>query len=281
LISTVAVLIVIAAVTAAMGLIQGDPILPSMGRYITTLILVISCIPLLALVIFASWKNVRIGIRQTAEIHRLIVFPFGSRTSLSNSRSAAMMNIRFFSDLIDVLGKVAGGLKDIANIPKAELDAMRGTLDEIYQVIDATLSMVIIRLGDILLRTSDTDFLGEAARLDNHQDWMNAERTLRLCRSPRTTLRETDTLRARLAGNVSTKDWNALLQQIEGILTTEYEVAMFISQQFDRIASEARSAGGDPARAQSVREAMATFRTVLLSERQALIRQELDIHALI
>ncbi|MBI1926548.1 hypothetical protein HYR99_20180 [Candidatus Poribacteria bacterium] len=74
------------------------------------------------------------------------------------------MELKLITDLIDALGKVAGGLKAIVNLPKAEREAMRKTLDETYRLIDTTLNMVIIRLGDILLPASDDAFLREAAR---------------------------------------------------------------------------------------------------------------------
>ena len=91
------------------------------------------------------------------------------------------MELKLFTDVIDALGKVAGGLKGIVNLPKAEREAIRQTLDETYRLIDTTLNMVIIRLGDILLLAADDDFRREAARLDNDNEWMRAERDLRLC----------------------------------------------------------------------------------------------------
>lgn len=114
-----------------------------------------------------------------------------------------------FTDLIDALGKVAGGLKAIVNLPKAERETIRRTLDETYRLIDTTLNMVIIRLGDIQLHTSDDDFLREVARLDNYNEWIQAEREFRLCRSLRVALRETEALVDRQFGTVSTKDWEA------------------------------------------------------------------------
>ena len=54
--------------------------------------------------------------------------------------------------------------------------------------------MVIIGLCDMLLHASDYDFLREAALLDNYNDWMQAVREFRLCRSMRVALRETETL---------------------------------------------------------------------------------------
>jgi len=91
------------------------------------------------------------------------------------------MELKLFTELIDALGKVAGWLKAIVNLPKAQRETKRRTLDETYRLMDTTLNMVIIRLGDILLRTADDDFLSEAARLDNDNEWMQAEREFRLC----------------------------------------------------------------------------------------------------
>ncbi len=191
------------------------------------------------------------------------------------------MTLTLFTDLIDALGKVAAGLKAIVNLPKAEREAMRQTLDETYRLIDTTLNMVIIRLGDILLRAADDDFLGEAARLDNYSEWMQAEREFRLCRSLRVARRETETLAGKLVGAVSTKDWDALLQQMQNILATEGEVAQFIGQQFQQHASDARGAGQDTRRTQSIRAALAAFRAALIAERQELIKQELELYTLV
>ncbi|MDP2619117.1 MAG: hypothetical protein Q8P46_02900 [Hyphomicrobiales bacterium] len=75
---------------------------------------------------------------------------------------------------------MAGGLKDIVNLPKAEREAMRWTLDETYRLIDTTLNMVIIRLGELSLFAAKDDFARRAVRLDNNNEWMQAEREFRL-----------------------------------------------------------------------------------------------------
>lgn len=121
------------------------------------------------------------------------------------------MELKLFTDLIDAIGKVAGGLKAIVNLPKAERETICRTLDETYRFIDTTLNMVIIRLGDIHLQPTNDEFLREVARLDNYNEWIQAEREFRLCRSLRAALREMETLVGHLSGAVSTKDWNALL----------------------------------------------------------------------
>jgi hypothetical protein len=183
------------------------------------------------------------------------------------------MELKLFTDLIDALGKIADGLNALVNLPKADREKMRQTLDETYRLIDTTLNMVIIRLGDILLLAEDASFLREAAALDNHNEWMQAEREFRLCRSLRVALRETETLAGKLVGAVSAKDWDGLLQQMRAILATEGEVALFISQQFQRVAADARSAGSPGQEKQSLRDALANFRAALIAETSDELKQ--------
>jgi hypothetical protein len=65
----------------------------------------------------------------------------------NNRGQTTIMELKLFTDLIDALGKVAGGLKAIINLPKVEREAMRKTLDETYRLIDTTLNMVIRPVG--------------------------------------------------------------------------------------------------------------------------------------
>jgi hypothetical protein len=189
------------------------------------------------------------------------------------------MEFKFFTDLIDAIGKMATGLKAVVQLLRADRETMRRMLDETYRLIDTRLNMVIIRLGDIQLQPND-DFLREAARLDNYNEWMQAEREFRLCRSLPIALWETETLAGRLASAASIKDWGAL-QQMQAILATEGEVALFISQQFQQLASEAHSADLDTQRAQAVCDELAAFRASLLVERQELIKQELALFEIV
>jgi len=46
------------------------------------------------------------------------------------------------------------------------------TMDETYRLIDTTLNMETVRLGDILLLAAADDFLREAARVDNDRGGM-------------------------------------------------------------------------------------------------------------
>ncbi len=188
------------------------------------------------------------------------------------------MAIELFSDLIDVLGKVANSIKSMAEFSAAERDKIRQTLDETYRLIDSTLNMVIVRLGDIKLEEEDGKFLAECFQLDNYNDWMQVERDFRLCRALRVALREMETLKGKLASKVSAKDWDTLLYLMNSIIATEGEVAMFISQKFRQLADEARAASeGSPA-VPAIRSDLQAFRSALIDERQALIQQEITLY---
>jgi hypothetical protein len=88
---------------------------------------------------------------------------------------------KLFTNLVDALGKVAGGLKAIVNLPEAERETMRQSLDETYRLIDTTLNRVIIRLGNLQLLAVGNDLLCEAARFDNDGDRLQAVQAARLC----------------------------------------------------------------------------------------------------
>lgn len=48
------------------------------------------------------------------------------------------MDFKLFTDLINVLCKVADWLKAIVKLPQAERETMRQTLDETYRLINIT-----------------------------------------------------------------------------------------------------------------------------------------------
>lgn len=83
---------------------------------------------------------------------------------------------------------------------------------------------------------------------------------------------------------MSTNDWDALLQQMQTILATEGEVAVFIGQQFQQfqqLASEARGAAQRTQRTQAVRDALTVLRASLVAERQELIQQEIALFEIV
>lgn len=68
---------------------------------------------------------------------------------------------------------------------------------------------------------------------------------------------------------------------MQAILATEGEVALFIGQQFQQLADDARSAARHTQRAPAVRDALTAFRAALVAERQELIKQELTLFEIV
>ena len=191
------------------------------------------------------------------------------------------MELKLFTDLIDALGKVVAQVKAFTSFSRAQRDKYRLVMEDTCRLIDTTLNMVIIRLGDILAADKEQDFMQEVIRLDNYDDWINAEREFRLCKSLRIAVRETETLSNKIAGAVSTADWEALLSLMHGTLVTEGEVALFISVRFRALAETARSSTRTLSEITELKKNVSIFRNLLIKERQELIRQEIELYSIV
>lgn len=186
------------------------------------------------------------------------------------------MQFTLFTDLIKVLQEIFQGVQKVTTFTKEQRDQYYQVMQETYHLLDSTLNMVIIRLGDILLVDDEDEFKKEVKKLSNFGDWYAVERDLRLCQSLRRALRETESLKNKLEGKVSTKDWNNLLGLMHHVLASEDDVAYFISQQFREIAEST-----DEKTIAEIKVHLRAFRQVLLEERQALIRQEMAMYSVI
>lgn len=188
------------------------------------------------------------------------------------------MDIKIFSDLVDALAKVKDALKEAVSLPKAERDQYREVIGQNYQLLDTTLGMIAIRLGDILLPANDAKFIDEVAKLDNYPEWMRIEREFRMCQSLRAALSEIKHFSGKLKARVSVNDLDALIKMMEGTTATEDDVAEFISARFRDLATAART---PPADVTELRGEVQAFRDALLSERLRLIRAESDLYSIV
>ena len=177
------------------------------------------------------------------------------------------MNLKLFTDLIDALSKVVAGLRSIVNMSNAERQKYRLTIGETFLLLDSTLSMVILRLGDILFEQRDNEeFLSEVRKLGNYREWVEVERSFRFCGSLRTVYEETRTLRGQLAGRLAVGDWDTLLHRMDSVFSVEQDVAGYISNQLYDIAVSATSASGDQT-IQTIRTQVDAFRKAVDGER--------------
>lgn len=189
------------------------------------------------------------------------------------------MTVKLFNELLDMFSKVITGLKGIVNLPRAERDKYRKILSETFLLIDTTLNMVIIRLGEVSRFKDDAAFVAGAGNLDNSADWEKSEREFRLCDSLRVAVSEAGTMQAAALGAVSANDWQSLLTQMRAILAAEREVADYISAQFRTLADAARAsnAGGIA----QVRADVVAVRETLLAERSKLRGLEIELYSIV
>jgi hypothetical protein len=189
------------------------------------------------------------------------------------------VELKLFNELIDTFGKVVNGLKTIVNMPRAERERYRDVLSETFRLIDTTLNMVIIRLGDVGRVQDDTMFLREAGGLDNSADWVKAERAFRLCESLRVAVREAESLPVKAIGVVSANDWKGLLQTMREIAGAEWTIADYISTQLGTLTVAARSsAAGNTAQ---IRTDVDAVRQMLIGERKKLLKQEVELYSIV
>lgn len=187
------------------------------------------------------------------------------------------MEIKLFSDLIDALGKAAGSLKVLTNLAKNERDHYRQVLDDTNQLMTTTLTMIILRLGDILRTDDEAKFVQEVRSLSNFSEWYEAERAFRLCASLRTAVRDAEDLGTRLGARISIKDWNALLQQMRCILPGETQLAGYINESFTVMSIRAGQVQAGTQEAKNLWANLEQVRDALKQERERLLRQEVEL----
>ena len=185
------------------------------------------------------------------------------------------MNIKLFSDIFDAIEKALNAIKKISNMPKETRDELRNTFDETFKLLDTSLNMVTIRLGEILRISDDSTFNLEASQLSFDASWINAEREFRLCSSLRHTISETQRLRSSLLNHISINDWDEMKNQMEAILQGEDRLGNYIANKFNEIPITTNSQNKTT---QEIKDELIKFQLSLNSERRRLIEMEIDLY---
>ena len=159
-----------------------------------------------------------------------------------------------FSDIFDSIEKAFKAVKAIANLPKETRDELRNTFDETFRLLDTSLNMVIIRLGEILRIANEQDFNIEVSQLNNDASWAQAEREFRLCKSLRHAVNETGRVKNKILNYISMKDWEDMQNQMEAILQGEDMLGNFIADKFRTLS------GMTPGRNKSMQEIKDTLK---------------------
>lgn len=183
--------------------------------------------------------------------------------------------MKLFSEIFDAIEKVIKAVKAIAGLPKETRDELRKTFDETFKLLDTSLNMVSIRLGEILRITKITDFKKEVRLLKNDQSWTTAEREFRLCKSLRHAINETDRLKSKILNYISVKDWDGMKNQMEAILQSEDRLGNYIADKFKTLSGINVGPRGS---LQQTKETLLEFQDTLNTERRRLTAMEMELY---
>jgi hypothetical protein len=186
------------------------------------------------------------------------------------------MDLKLFTDVLDAIEKAFKAIKVMANLPKQTRDELRGTFDDTFKLLDTSLSMIIIRLGEIIRITEDANFIKEVNQLSNDVSWTQSEREFRLCKSLRHAVNEIGRLRNKILSHISVQDWDALQSQMESILWSEDKLGNYIAAKFLSL-SGLNVIEGQPT--QQIRNELKQFQDSLNNERRILISMEIDLYS--
>lgn len=192
-----------------------------------------------------------------------------------NGQSLPNLNISLFPNLISPLRKL---VSELIHLPSERREEYYEVISSTFRNLDATLTMVIFRLGSIRDIKKRGDFFEEVKKLDNFEGWLKAEREFRLCDSLERALGEMETLGGRLDGCISASNWSALLNEMRSILKTESRLGSRIAEAFSELAQSARSVFQDPKDLESLLRAnVDKVRKEMISEREKLMDLEANM----
>ncbi len=183
--------------------------------------------------------------------------------------------MKLFSDIFDAIEKAFNAIKALANLPKKTRDELRNTFDETFKLLDTSLNMVTIRLGEILRITKTADFKKEVLMLNNDQSWTNSEREFRLCKSLRHAVNETARLKNKILNYISVKDWENMYYQMDHILYSEDKLGNYIADKFQAFS---KMIPGNDGNIRQTKDALKQFQDSLNTERRRLIAMEMDLY---
>jgi hypothetical protein len=195
-----------------------------------------------------------------------------------------MPEIRFFTDILDALERVAKDVRALTKLPKQRRDELLNSLTSAYTVVDGALLLVITRLGKLLERADRGDqneFASELGRLDLIPEWLQIERDMSLCSSLRRTQAEMRRFFPSLASQAAVLDWQAVDAQMQAMLSGELQLAEYISNRLRVLSASANAARSSQAEFDRARGEVEKASRDLNAERRRLILAESELYALV
>jgi len=183
--------------------------------------------------------------------------------------------MKLFTELFDAIEKTVVALKKLVDIPKEIRDELRTTFDETFKLLDTSLNMITIRLGEIVRITDEQNFKDEVGQLSYDASWTQAEREFRLCSGLRHVVNETERLREKVLKRISVQDWEEMQKQIQKVFLGEAELGNFIANKFQEFSNININ---QDTTIQQVKDELKKLQSTLSNERRRLIKMEIDLY---
>ena len=191
----------------------------------------------------------------------------------------ARVSLDLFTDFIKAARDVVGIIKDLKDIPKKTRREYIDVIDETMSLLDSALLLVIHRLGDLLniARTEPSKFPNELARLQDYDEWLNIERSIRLCSSLRITASEM----GGLVHKISLRDYDAVDKLMSAIFSTEAELAGFISQSLEGLSKLWKGAEQSEDKFKEAVEEVQKVKNAFRHQKNSLIETQVEFYRII
>ncbi len=153
------------------------------------------------------------------------------------------MEVKIFTDVIDALERVGKAAVAIKNIPETQRKRISEAVEDSFTLLNSAINLVLLRLDDLLLEDSRSEFINDLKRLGNNQEWRELERDVRLCRKLRELHGEISSFAIKtIPLRVGSRDWANVRVLVDEILEGEGELADFIGRKLSNLSALAEQA---------------------------------------
>jgi anthranilate phosphoribosyltransferase len=194
------------------------------------------------------------------------------------------VDIKMFSEAYSAIRELVNDLVALQGLPAEQRKKHLRVVHETLGLLDQAISLVVTRLRDVLHVAAEEGtaaFASQLRRLDNVAEWYQLEREVRLCSSLRSASREMEGIVSKLGNRLTLKNPDQFDMLIRGILEGEGRLADHIGVKLQKLAALSGDAQSSEEGFQRARDEVRSALDVLLNERQALIKTELEVYDLI
>ena len=185
------------------------------------------------------------------------------------------VNLDVFSTAREAIKGLASDISKLNEIPIKTRKKYIEVIDETMTLLDSALLLVIHRLGE-LLQLADDEFRKQLSQIDYEGQWMDMERSIRLCKNLRLSMTEMSNVMNSLLAEIALSRKDEVSRSLSNLLAAEAELAGIISSLLRELAIAADDAKL-PSDIGALREDTKQARDSFRQERDRLIQDQIAI----